>query len=113
MLLPGQQNGAKYKATLIDPNNVCRRHQSMHLIVAKADWDDASVLPLASHNILDAMERNGIVGSWIIDDPGISPKGRHSVCVARKYCAVLGKQDNFQAAVSASIAHEGVSIPAV
>lgn len=40
-----------------------------------------------------------------------SKKGKHSVGVARRYCGVLGKQDNCQVGVSVSLANEQVSLP--
>jgi SRSO17 transposase len=111
LLLPGERKSVEPMAALIDPRHVGARHQSMHHFVAQAGWSDAAVLRLARSNVLDAMERHGVVAGWIIDDTGIPKKGRHSVGVARQYCGVLGKQDNCQVAVSLSLANEAVSVP--
>jgi SRSO17 transposase len=112
LLLPGDRKSVEPMAALTDPRHVGAQHQSMHHFVANAEWDDAAVLRIARTHVLDAMERHGAAGGWIIDDTGIPKKGRHSVGVARQYCGVLGKQDNCQVAVSLSIAHEAVSVPA-
>ncbi len=53
--------------------------------------------------LASAIARSGPVEAWIIDDTGISKKGRHSVEVARQYCGQLGEQDNCQIAVSLSL----------
>jgi SRSO17 transposase len=112
LLLPGDRKSVEPMAALTDPRHVGAQHQSMHHFVANAEWDDAAVLRIARTHVLDAMERHGAAAGWIIDDTGIPKKGRHSVGVARQYCGVLGKQDNCQVAVSLSIAHEAVSVPA-
>ncbi len=112
LLLPGERKSVEPMAALIDPRHVGARHQSMHHFVAIAGWDDASVIRIARNVVLDAMERHGAVAGWIVDDTGIPKKGRHSVGVARQYCGVLGKQDNCQVAVSVTLAHEAVSVPA-
>jgi SRSO17 transposase len=112
LLLPGDRKSVEPMAALTDPRRVGAQHQSMHHFVANAEWDDAAVLRIARTHVLDAMERHGAAGGWIIDDTGIPKKGRHSVGVTRQYCGVLGKQDNCQVAVSLSIAHEAVSVPA-
>ena len=112
LLLPGERKSVEPMAALTDPRHVGAQHQSMHHFVANAEWDDAAVLRVARTHVLDAMERHGAAAGWIIDDTGIPKKGRHSVGVTRQYCGVLGKQDNCQVAVSLSIAHEAVSVPA-
>jgi len=58
-----------------------------------------------------AIERNGPVEAWIIDDTGFPKKGRHSVGVTRQYCGQLGKQDNCQVAVTLSLANHDASLP--
>src|SRR5215510_4011892 len=98
-------------AARVDPRHVRARHQSMHHFVADAPWDAAAVLRVARDWVLAPMVRHGPVAAWIVDDTGFPKKGQHSVGVARQYCGVLGKQDNFQVAVSVSVANEAVSLP--
>ena len=50
-------------------------------------------------------------GWWIIDDTGFPKQGRHSAALARQYCSMLGKQDNYQLAVSVSLASRTAGIP--
>ena len=61
--------------------------------------------------VLPAIERQGPIEAWIIDDTGFPKQGRHSVGVARQYCGQLGKQDNCQVAVSLSLASRHASLP--
>jgi SRSO17 transposase len=98
-------------AARLAPTRVQARHQSLHHVVAKADWDDAAVLAAVRHAVMPALERHGPITYWIIDDTSFPKKGRHSVGVARQYCGQLGKQDNCQVAVSLSVANEHASLP--
>jgi SRSO17 transposase len=86
-------------------------HQSLHHVVAKAEWDDAAVLGAVREQVLPAMERHGPVAYWIVDDTGFPKQGKHSVGVARQYCGQLGKQDSCQVAVSLSVANDHASLP--
>ena len=70
------------------------------------------MLRVARDTVLEALARHGPVAAWIVDDTRFPKKGRHSVGVARQYCGVLGKQDNCQVAVTVTLAHEAVSVPA-
>jgi len=112
LCLPGERKSVEPMAALVDPRHVGARHQSMHHFVAKADWDDATILRIARNAVLDAMERHGPVAGWVVDDTGFPKKGQHSVGVARQYCGVLGKQDNCQIVVTLTFANEAVSVPA-
>jgi SRSO17 transposase len=112
LLLPGERKSVEPMAARIDPGHVRARHQSMHHFVAKAPWDFRSMLGVARDWVLDSLGRHGPIAAWTLDDTGIPKKGQHSVGVTRQYCGVLGKQDNCQVAVSISLTHELLSVPA-
>src|SRR3954453_13686864 len=95
----------------LDPGHVRAKHQSLHHVVAQADWDDAAMLAAVRAQVLPAIERHGPVAYWIIDDSGFPKQGTHSVGVARQCCGQLGKQDNCQVAVSLSLANHHASLP--
>ena len=111
LLLPGARKSVEPMAARIEPGRVQARHQSLHRVVAKAEWDDAAVLAAVRRQVLPALERHGPVRYWIIDDTGFPKQGKHSVGVARQYCGQLGKQDNCQVAVSLSVANDHASLP--
>ena len=98
-------------AARLDPAHVQAKHQSLHHVVAKAEWDDAALLAAVRAQVLPALERHGPVRYWIVDDSGFPKQGKHSVGVARQYCGQLGKQDNCQVAVSLSVANDHASLP--
>ena len=94
LLLPGTRKSVEPMAARIEPGRVQARHQSLHHVVAKAEWSDAALLSAVRHQVLPALERHGPVRYWIIDDTGFPKQGEHSVGVTRQYCGQLGKQDN-------------------
>jgi SRSO17 transposase len=87
LYLPGERKSVEPLAARVDPRRVRARHQSLHHFVANAAWDDAAVLRVARDTVLTAMRAHGGVAAWIVDDTGFPKKGRHSVGVARQYCA--------------------------
>jgi SRSO17 transposase len=111
LLLPGARKSVEPMAARIEPARVGARHQSLHHVVAKADWSDAALLGAVGQRVLPALERHGPVRYWIIDDTGFPKQGEHSVGVTRQYCGQLGKQDNCQVAVSLSVANDHASLP--
>src|ERR671921_855955 len=111
LLLPGERKSVEPMAARIAPGRVQAAHQSLHHVVAKAEWDDAALLRTVRGLVLPAIERHGPVRYWIVDDTGFPKKGRHSVGVARQYCGELGKRDNCQIAVSLSLANHVASLP--
>jgi SRSO17 transposase len=111
LLLPGERKSIEPMAARLDPGHVQAKHQSLHHVVAQADWDDAAMLAAVRAQVLPAIERHGPVCYWIIDDSGFPKQGTHSVGVARQYCGQLGKQDNCQVAVSLSVANDHASLP--
>src|SRR3954471_6001904 len=115
LLLPGERKSIEPMAARLDPGHVQAKHQSLHHVVAQAEWDDAALLAalLAAvrAQVLPAIERHGPVAYWIVDDSGFPKQGTHSVGVARQYCGQLGKPDTCQVAVSLSVANDHASLP--
>ena len=111
LLLPGDRKSIEPMAARVEPGRVQATHQSLHHLVAKADWSDAAVLAVVRTRVLPAIEQHGPIQAWNIDDTGFPKKGAHSVGVARQYCGKLGKQDNCQVAVSLSVANDHASLP--
>lgn len=111
LLLPGGRKSVEPMAARVQPQNVRSAHQSMHHLVADAHWSDQALLATVAAQVLPALTKKSTALHWIVDDTGISKKGRHSVGVARQYCGRLGKTDNCQVAVSLSIANEHGSLP--
>jgi len=111
LLLPGERKSVEPMAARVKPERVQATHQSLHHLVAKADWSDEALLTAVRSQVLPAIEQHGAINAWIIDDSGFPKKGTQSVGVARQYCGQLGKQDNCQVAVSLSVANDHASLP--
>ena len=111
LLLPGERKSVEPMAARLAPGNVRRMHQCLHHLVAEAPWRDEDLLTRVREQALPAMQEQGPVVAWIVDDTGFPKKGKHSVGVARQYCGQLGKQDNCRVAVSVSVATWNSSLP--
>ena len=94
LLLSGDRKSVEPMAARLAPDNVRRMHQSLHHLVADAPWNDEEVLGQVRQQVLPAMQKNGPVVAWIVDDTGFPKQGKHSVGVARQYCGQIGKHDN-------------------
>jgi SRSO17 transposase len=108
---PGERKSVEPMAARIEPGRVRAAHQSLHHLVAKAEWSDQAVLAAVRAQVLPKITHSGAINAWIIDDTGFPKKGIHSVGVARQYCGQLGKQDNCQIAVTLSVANDTASLP--
>src|SRR5450755_1557955 len=111
LMLPGGRKSVEPMAARVQPQNVRSAHQSMHHLVADADWSDQGLLAAVTAQVLPSLLKNKLPRHWIVDDTGFGKKGTHSVGVGRQYCGRLGKTDNCQVAVSLSIANEQGSLP--
>ncbi len=111
LMMPCARKSVEPMAAVTAPARTAAQHQSLLHFVGQASWSDEKVLAKVYETVRPAMERDGPIEAWIIDDTGFPKKGKHSVGVARQYCGQLGKQDNCQAAVSLSIANRQASLP--
>src|SRR6516165_2120590 len=68
LLLPGERKSVEPMAARLAPDNVRRTHQSLHHLVAEAPWDDEEMLAAVRRRVLAAMQKNGPVVAWIVDD---------------------------------------------
>src|SRR5277367_3670548 len=105
LLLPGERKSVEPIASIVAPSRVSAEHQSLLHFVGQSAWSDESLLAKVRELVVPAMETQGRIEAWIVDDTGFVKKGVHSVGVARQYCGRLGKTDNCQVAVTLSIAY--------
>ncbi len=98
-------------AAVVAPARVSAKHQSLLHLVGQAAWSDEAVLTEVRGLVLPAIEAQGRIEAWIVDDTGFVKRGVHSVGGARQYCGRLGKTDNCQIAVTLSIANHAASLP--
>src|SRR4249920_738856 len=111
LMMPCERKSVEPMAAVTAPGRTAAQHQSLLHFVGNAAWSDDKVLAKAREMVLPAIEHQGPIEAWIIDDTGFPKKGEHSVGVARQYCGQLGKQDNCQVAVSLSLANHHASLP--
>jgi SRSO17 transposase len=111
LLLPGERKSIEPMAARLDSENTQSMRQSLHHLVAKASWSDEVLLEQVRDYVLPAMQKQGPVVAWIVDDTGFPKKGKHSVGVTRQYCGQVGKQENCRVAVSLSVATWSSSLP--
>src|SRR3979411_2899647 len=111
LMMPCERKSVEPMAAVTAPGRTPAQHQSLLHFVGNATWSDENVLAKVREMVLPAIERQGPIEAWIIDDTGFPKKGVHSVGVARQYCGQLGKQDNYQVAVSLSLANHHASLP--
>ncbi len=75
LLLPGERKSVEPMAARVAPDNVRRTHQSLHHLVADAPWSDEDVLRQVRSYALPAMQKQGPVVAWVVDDTGFVKKG--------------------------------------
>jgi SRSO17 transposase len=91
----------------------CERMQARLLnFLRDSPWDDRRVRREAALHVIEALQKQEPVTTWIIDDTGFPKQGEHSVGVQRQYTGTLGKIGNCQIGVSLTVAtrHEHVPI---
>jgi len=111
LVLPGDRKSVEPMAAKTAPGRTAAQHQSLLHFVGVAEWSDEQVLAKVRELVLPAIERDGPIEAWIIDDTSFPKQGRHSVGVQHQYCGQLGKQANCQVAVTLSLANHHASLP--
>jgi len=111
LMLPGERKSVEPMAAKTAPARTAAQHQSLLHFVGVAAWSDEKVLSKVVELVLPAIEKDGPVEAWILDDTAFPKQGTHSVGVHHQYCGQLGKQANCQVAVSLSIANHYASLP--
>jgi SRSO17 transposase len=111
LVLPGERKSVEPMAAKTAPARTAAQHQSLLHFVGVASWSDEKMLARVRELVLPAIEQDGRIEAWIIDDTAFPKQGKHSVGVHHQYCGQLGKQANCQVAVSLSIANRSASLP--
>ena len=81
LILPGERKSVEPMAAKTAPARTAAQHQSLLHFVGVASWSDEKVLAKVREMVLPAMERQGPIEAWIIDDTGFPKQGKHSVGV--------------------------------
>ena len=55
LLLPGERKSIEPMAARVEPGRVQATHQSLHHLIAKADWSDRAVLAAVRSRVLPAL----------------------------------------------------------
>jgi SRSO17 transposase len=87
LLLPCERKSVEPMAAITAPARVSAQHQSLLHFISQGGWSDERILGKVREMVLPEMERHGPIEAWIIDDTGFPKQGKHSVGVARQYCA--------------------------
>ena len=111
LMLPGERKSVEPMAARTAPARTAAQHQSLLHFVGNACWSDEEVLAKVREMVLPAIEKDGPIEAWIIDDTSFPKQGQHSVGVHHQYCGQLGKQANCQVTVSLSVANHAASLP--
>jgi len=109
--LDGERKSIEPMAARLAPDHTQRMHESLHHLVAQSPWSDADVLRRVREYVFPAMEKNGPITAWIVDETGWAKQGTHSVGVAHQYCGRLKRKANCQVSVSLSVATASASLP--
>lgn len=110
LLLPAHRKNIELMAARLAPVQVGAKHQSMHHFISKMEWNDDEVLSRVCSVVSSALQRRGLVSSWIIDSVVVPKQGQHSVGSALQ-CSNEGRHHRCQIAVTLSIANRFASLP--
>lgn len=87
-----------------DPQRTHAVHERLIHFLAASPWKDEPVRRYATSYAVDAMQTQGPIKHWVIDDTGFLKQGSHSPGVQRQYTGSAGKTTNCQIGVSLVVA---------
>src|SRR5712671_1176564 len=68
LMLPCERKSVEPMAAVTAPGRTAAQHQALLHFVGQASWSDEKVLAQVCETVLPAMERDGPIEAWIIDD---------------------------------------------
>ena len=89
-----------------DPARTHAVHEQLIHFLAASPWQDEPVRQYAAHYAVQAMQTQGPIRTWVIDDTGFIKQGKCSPGVQRQYTGSAGKTTNCQIGVSLVLATE-------
>ena len=89
LIMPIERKSVEPLAAVIAPERTSAAHQSLLHFIGQSAWSDEAMLAKSFEHVVPAFEATGGVEAWIVDDTGMTKKGKHSVGVARHYCGRL------------------------
>jgi SRSO17 transposase len=89
-----------------DPGRTHAVHEQLIHFLAASPWQDEPVRQYAAMHAVRAMQTQGPIRTWVIDDTGFIKQGKHSPGVQRQYTGSAGKTTNCQIGVSLVLATE-------
>lgn len=89
-----------------DPALTHATHERLIHLVASPAWRDEPVREYAATYAIEAMQLQGPIQTWIVDDTGFLKQGKCSPGVQRQYTGSAGKVANCQIGVSLVLATE-------
>src|SRR6202163_3600448 len=76
LILPCERKSVEPMAAMTAPARTAAQHQSLLHFVGEGGWSDEKVLAKVREMVLPAIERQGPIEAWIIDDTGFPKQGR-------------------------------------
>ena len=70
LLRPGERKSFVPMAARLEPHRAQAAHQSLHHLVAHAEWSDEILLASVREQVLPVIEQHGGIRAWIVDDTG-------------------------------------------
>jgi SRSO17 transposase len=76
LIMPCERKSVEPMAAVTAPDRTAAQHQSLLHFVGQSPWSDEKVLAKVGEMVLPAIESQGPIEAWIIDDTGFPKNGR-------------------------------------